>query len=179
MAAIQNYLILSAIGLNRPDTISELSGACLQCGCNLLNTKINLLGEDLAIVMFLSGNWGAIAKMETTLPSLEQRLALSIQTRRTQESSTTGQSMPYIIQVLAIDRPGILNEISNFFTQLGVQIEEVSSHSYVTHPGTRMASLHLKINIPQKVHLATLREDFIAYCDDKNLEGFIDPAGAR
>jgi glycine cleavage system transcriptional repressor len=175
MASIQNYLILSAIGLNRPDLISEISNTCLQCGCNLLNSKINLLGEDLAMVMFLSGNWGAIAKMETSLPSLEQRLGLSIQSRRTQESNVTGQSMPYTIQVIAIDRPGILTEISNFFMQLDVQIEEISSHTYVTHPGTRMASLHFKINIPEKVHLATLREDFMAYCDDKNLEGFIEP----
>jgi len=175
MASIQNYLILSAIGLNRPDIISELSRACWQCGCNLLNTNSNLLGEDLAVVMFLSGNWGAIAKMETTLPSLEQKLGLSIQARRTQEPSVTGQSMPYTIQVIAIDRTGILTEISDFLLGHSVQTEELSSHTYVTHPGTRMASLHFKINIPEKVHLATLREEFIAYCDDKNLEGFIEP----
>lgn len=175
MASIQNYLIISAIGLNRPDIISELSRACLQCGCNLLNTKINLLGEDLAMVLFLSGNWGAIAKMETTLPSLEQRLGISIQARRTQEPNVTGQSMPYTIQITAIDRAGILNEVSDFFLRLGVQTEEVSSHTYVTNPGTRMASLHFKINIPEKVHLATLREDFMAYCDKKNLDGFIEP----
>ncbi len=175
MASIQNYLILSAIGSNRPDIISELSRACLQCGCNLLNTKINLLGEDLAIVMFLSGNWGAIAKMEDLLPSLEERFNFAIQSRRTQEPTAIGQSMPYNIQVVAIDRAGILTEIADFLLRQGVQTEELSSHTYVTHPGTRMAALHFKINIPEKVHLATLREEFMAYCDDKNLEGFIEP----
>ncbi len=175
MASIQNYLILSAIGLNRAEIISELSRICLQCGCNLLNTKSNVLGEDLAIVMFLSGNWGAIAKMETALPSLEQRLGLSIQARRTQEPSITGQSMPYSIQIVAIDRAGILNEIADFLLKEGVQIEELSSYTYIAHSGTRMASLHFKLNIPEKVHLATLREEFMTYCDDKNLEGFIEP----
>ncbi|HXH55626.1 MAG TPA: ACT domain-containing protein [Gammaproteobacteria bacterium] len=175
MASIQNYLVLLAIGLNRPDIISELSRTCWQCGCNLLNTKSNLLGEDLAIVMFLSGNWGAIAKMETALSSLEQKLGLSIQARRTQEPSFMGQSMPYTIQLVAIDRTGILTEISDFLLEHGVQTEELSSHTYVIHPGTRMASLHFKINIPEKVHLATLREEFMSYCDDKNLEGFMEP----
>ncbi len=175
MASIQNYLIISAIGLNRPDIISELSRACLQCGCNLLNTKINLLGEDLALVLFLSGNWGAIAKMETTLPSLEQRLGLSIQARRTQEPNVVEQLMPYTIQITAIDRTGILTEISDFFQKLGVQTEEISAHTSITNPGTRMALLHFKINVPEKVHLATLREDFMAYCDKKNLDAFIEP----
>lgn len=175
MASIQNYLIISAIGLNRPNIISELSRACFQCGCNLLNTKINLLGQDLAFTLFLSGNWGAIAKMETTLPALEQRLDITTQTRRTQEPSIIEQSMPYTIQIVAIDRPGILNESSDFFQKLGIQMEEISSHTYVTHPGTRMASLHFKINVPENIHLATLREKFMSYCDDKNLEGFIEP----
>jgi glycine cleavage system transcriptional repressor len=175
MASIQNYLIISAIGLNRPTIISELSRACLQCGCNLLNTKINLLGQDLAVTLFLSGNWGAIAKMETTLPNLEQRLGMSIQARRTQEPNVTGQSMPYTIQITAIDRPGTLNDIADFFLKLGVQIEEVSCHTYIAHPGTRMASLHFKINIPESAHLATLREEFMTYCDNKNLDGFIEP----
>ncbi len=175
MACVQNYLILSAIGLNQPDIISELSRACYQCGCNLLNTKSNLLGEDLAITMFLSGNWGAIAKMEAAFPSLEKKLGLSIQTRRTREPGVMEQSMPYTIQIVALDRPGILAEFSDFLLEQGIQTEELSSHTYITHPGTRMASLHFTISVPEKVHLATLRENFMAYCDNKNLEGFIEP----
>jgi glycine cleavage system transcriptional repressor len=175
MAQAYNYLIISALGMNNSNIISELSRACVQCGCNVLNTKINVLGQDLAAFLFLSGNWGAIAKMEATLPSLEQRLSLSIQSRRTHESVTAQSIMTYSIQVIAIDRTGILNELSDFLQKHSVLVEEVCAQTYINHASTKMVSLQLKIQVPGNVHLATLREKFMSYCDDNNFEGFLDP----
>lgn len=175
MIPIHNYLIISAIGSNRPETTQELTRACLQFGCNLLNSKITVLGQELAITLFLAGNWGAIAKMEASLPTLEQRLGLNIQSKRSHEVENKGQLMAYTLQVVAIDRSGILNEIADFIQKQGIQIEEVSAHSYTTHTNTQMASLHLKINIPSSVHLATFREKFMSYCDDHNFDSFIEP----
>lgn len=176
MIPAHNYLIVSAIGIDRPEVISELSRACLQCGCNLLTAKTNVLGHELAIILFLSGNWGAIAKLEATLPSLEQRLGLAIQARRTSEPTPNGQFMTYTIQISAIDRAGILNGIVDFLYRQTIPIEEVSVQTYVAHTGTRMASLHLKVHVPESIHLATLREQFMSYCDDQNLDAFLEPA---
>jgi glycine cleavage system transcriptional repressor len=171
---IYNYLIVSAIGNHRLETLSDLARVCFQCGCNILNSKINALGQDMAIMLFLGGNWGAIAKMEATLPSVAQRLGLAIQTRRTHEASRTEQIMSYNVQIVAIDRPGILSGISDFFKKFAIQIEEVSTSTYIS-TGTRMVSLHFKINIADKVHLATLREQFMNYCDNNNLDSFMEP----
>lgn len=172
---IHHYVTVSAIGENRSDTISELTRAGLQCGCNLLNAKINVFGHTLSLVLFLSGNWGAIAKLETLLPSLEQRLGLVLQARRTHLPETLGKFMAYTIQIVSIDRPGILSQLADFISGFLIQIEEVSTTTYITHTGTRMASLQLKINVPENLHLATLREKFMSYCDDHNLDGFIEP----
>lgn len=176
MIPVHNYLIVSALGIHRPETISELSRTCLLAGCNILNIKTHILGRDLAIMLYLAGNWGAIAKIEAILPSMEPRLGLAIQARRTNEASFTGQFMTYTIQVTAIDRNGILNGISDFLLKFATPIEEVSAHTYLTHTGTRMASLQLKIHVPENIHFATLREQFMSYCDDHNLDGFLEPA---
>ncbi len=172
---IYNYLIVSAIGSHRLEIIGDLARACLQCGCNVLNSKINALGQDMAIMLFLCGNWGAIAKMEATLPSLEQRLGLTIQARRTHEPTTLDHTISYTIQIIAIDRIGILSGISDFFNKFAIQIEEISTHTYLSSTGTRMVTLHFKISVPDKVHLATLREQFMSYCDDNNLDSFMEP----
>ena len=37
-----------------------------------------------AVIMLVSGNWNAIAKLEDLLPRLEQKLDLTIGSRRTQ-----------------------------------------------------------------------------------------------
>lgn len=175
MIPIYNYLIISAIGRNRPEVTHELTRACVQCGCNLLNAKVNILGETVAITLFLAGNWGAIAKMEASLPNLAQRLELDIQSRRSHEAGLTGQFMVYSLQLIGIDRVGILNEITDFLQKQSVLIEEISAHHYTTHTNTQMASIHLKINIPNRIHLATFREKFMNYCDDQNFDGFVEP----
>jgi glycine cleavage system transcriptional repressor len=172
---VNNYLVISAVGPNRPDVIAEFTRACTQCGCNILNSKINLFGQELTIALFVSGNWGAIAKMETTLPSLEQRLGLNIMIRRTTDLVTNNKSMLYNIQIVAIDKLGILNGLSDFLLRLGIPIEEITANTYISHTGTRMANLTIKIDVPDTLHLATLRDQFISYCDDNNLDAYLEP----
>ena len=173
-----NYLIVSAIGTHRLEILPDLARACFQCGCNVLNSKMSALGQDMAIILFLRGNWGAIAKMEALLPNLAQRLGLTIQIHRTQEAVQSDQTISYSIQVVAIDKIGILSGISDFFQKFAVQIEEMSSYTYRSSAGTQMISLHFKIHISNKLHLATLRVQFMSYCDDNNLDSFMEPLKA-
>lgn len=175
MIPINNYLIITAIGPQRLDLINEISRACTQQGGNLLNVKINALGHDLALFFLVSGNWGAIAKIETALPHLEQRLGVKLLAKRTTENHVPGKFMTYAIQVTAIDKLGILQGLTEFLLKHSIPIEEVSGNTFLTHIGTRMLSLTIKIFITDKIHLATFREHFIAYCDDYNLDAFLEP----
>jgi len=175
MITTHNYLLISAIGNNKPDIISDFARSCAQYGCNLLNTKINVLGKEIAMTVLLAGNWGAIAKMEANLSQIEERLGLVVQTRRTHEAEQKDQLMSYTLQVIAIDRNGILNEITDFLGKFSVLTEEVSAQTHRNANGTEMAILNLKIHIPGSVHLATFREKFMNYCDDHNFDGFIEP----
>lgn len=174
MGPIPDYLILSVLGLNRPELITELTRACTQTGCNLLHVSAHTLGNELSATLFLSGNWGAIAKMEAAIPSLEQRLDLAILTRRTHDPAISGQWMIYNLQLVAIDRPGILQGLSDFLFKEDIPIEEISAHTYSPQTGTRMVSMVLKIKIPETQHLASLREKLMNYCDDHNLDAYIE-----
>lgn len=175
MIPMHNYLIISAVGPYQPEIMNELSRICNQCGCNLLNTKMIIMGREITLTLFVSGNWGAIAKMEAALESLEQKLGLSLIARRTSEYTQPEKSMTYTAQISAIDKTGILNGLSDFLLRLAIPIEELSAHTYNSSNGTRMASLNFKINVPDTVHLATLREQFMSYCDDNNLDAFLEP----
>lgn len=172
---MRNYLIISAVGQYRSDIVNELSKACIQCGCNVQASKMNMLGKEICISLFVSGNWGAIAKMEASLPLLEQRLGLTLVVRRTSESPSNLRSMSYTVQVQAIDKPGILNGISDFLYRLSVPIEEISAQTYLSHTSTWMATLTFKINVPENLHLASFREQFMSYCDEQNLDAFLEP----
>jgi glycine cleavage system transcriptional repressor len=39
-----------------------------------------------------------------------------------------------------------------------------------------MFSVQLTVNVPRSIHVATLREEFLEYCDEQNLDAVIEPA---
>lgn len=174
-ASTQNYLIISALGPYRPEILNELARSCTQCGCNVLNVKTIVIGKEIALTLFLSGNWGAIAKIEAALPGLEKRLELNLISRRSNEYGQPEKTMTYTVQIAAIDKAGILNGLSDFLFRMAIPVEEMNAHTYLAANGTRMASINLKIHIPETAHLATLREQLITYCEDNNLDAFLEP----
>jgi len=175
MIPAYNYLIVSILTPNKTDVISEISRIAVSCGCNILNIEFNRLGTEQTIILYLAGNWGAIAKMEAALPALEQRLGLSTLVQRTSEPPSTEPSMTYSLQLAAIDKMGILNGISDFLYKMNIPIDQISAHTYLSQSGTRMVSMNLKLKVSDKVHLASLREKLIGYCDDNNLDAYIEP----
>ncbi len=45
-----------------------------------------------------------------------------------------------------------------------------------THTGTPVASVHLTIDVPAGLHIATLRDEFMELCDQLNLDAIMEPA---
>ena len=44
------------------------------------------------------------------------------------------------------------------------------------HTGALMFSLQFTVNVPAKVHVAALRDEFLAFCDEQNLDAIMEPA---
>jgi glycine cleavage system transcriptional repressor len=43
------------------------------------------------------------------------------------------------------------------------------------HTGTPMFAVHMTVGIPASTHIATLREEFMDYCDGLNLDAVLEP----
>ena len=55
-------------------------------------------------------------------------------------------------------------------------VNDLSSTTYVAQlTGTRMVSLHVSVAIPARLHIATLREEFMMLCDELNLDAVLEP----
>jgi glycine cleavage system transcriptional repressor len=80
------------------------------------------------------------------------------------------------VHVIALDNPGIVHEIANFFAVQNINIEAMDTNTYAApHTGSPMFALSMTVNIPVRVHIATLRENFMIFCDDRNLDAIIEP----
>lgn len=171
-----NYLVITALGKDRPGLVSALSQAVYDAGCNVEDSRMTVLGGEFAIVLMVSGKWNAVAKLENTLSALGQRLGLDVLHRRTEERASAGNLLPYGVDVAAMDQPGIVNHLASFFAERGINIEDMVTTRYAAaHTGTPMFSVHISIGIPASTHIATLRDEFLDFCDRLNLDAVMDP----
>ena len=171
-----NQLVLSALGEDRPGIIDELSRCVRDSGCMILDSRMAVLGGDFALLLQVGGNWNNIAKLENQIAGLEKRLGLMISSRRTTEKQGTEEMLPYGVDVVAMDQPGIVHNLANFFSQRQINIQEMITSSYpAPHSGTVMFSVHMSVEIPAKTQIAALREEFMEFCDQMNLDAVIEP----
>lgn len=170
------HLVMTALGGNRPENLEQLTRAIKECGCNIMESHMTVMGSEFCILMMLSGAWDAIAKIEDTLPRLEDRLEMSIRSRRTMPPRVSGNLMPYAIDVVSFDHPGIVHDIVNFIHENKIGIQDMHTNTYrANNTGTVMFSLHMAVNIPADISISAMRGDFMDFCDQLNLDAIMEP----
>jgi glycine cleavage system transcriptional repressor len=174
--AQQHFLVLSAIGSDQPGLVNALSEAITESGCNIADSRMTVLGGEFAIIMLLSGTWDAIAKIENHLPRLQDKLKLTLISKRTEARKGRPQAISYLVEVVSMDHPGIVHDIAEFFSSRNINIEDLYTTSYpAPHTGTPMFSLNMSISVPGEMSIAALRGEFLDMCDALNLDAVIGP----
>jgi glycine cleavage system transcriptional repressor len=84
--------------------------------------------------------------------------------------------IPYSVEAVSIDQPGIVHQVANFFSGRNINIQEMQSMRYAAaHTGTPMFTMQILISIPADVHIASLREDFLDFCETLNIDATMEP----
>ena len=173
---MENLLVITAVGKDRPGIVDKLSMAILDCGCNINDSRMTVLGGEFALILLISGKWNELAKLENQLPTLGDTLALSVTSKRTEEEIQQENMLSYSVDVVSIDHPGIVYKIANFFSTRNINIRELNTNSYAAaHTGTPMFTMNMVVNVPSDIRIATLREDFLDFCDNLNMDAVLEP----
>lgn len=171
-----NYLVITASGEDKIGLVERLSGKIADSGCNIEESRMAVLGSHFALIMLVSGPWHALSRLETQLTPLGSQLGLAIIHERTRKREHAKSTIPYNAEVVTMERPGIVRSLSTFFARNGINIEELQTSTYpAAHTGAPMFSVVMTVGIPANVHIATLRGDFLDFCDDLNLDATFEP----
>ena len=128
-----------------------------------------LRGPDLATE-------DAVAKLEAQLGRLEREEGFKLVWYRTGSKPVQSNLLPYVVEVVAADKPGILYQLADFFDRQGITIESLHSSRYrAMQTGAEMFTAQVTIGIPANMHIAALRDDFMEFCDHLNLDAIMDP----
>lgn len=174
--ANENYLLISAYTTHPQSPLLSVTRRIAESGCNLIDTRLATVGRDVSVAALAVGPWDAIAKLEAMLTRLEREDGLKLVWYRTGPKPLQSNLLPYIVEVVAADKPGILFQLADFFDRQGITVENLTSSRYrAMQTGAEMFSAQVTIGIPADMHIASLRDDFLEFCDHLNLDAIMDP----
>jgi glycine cleavage system transcriptional repressor len=172
----QNFLVISVTGPEHPRLVERVSRAVFDCGCRLGDSRLTSIGGQAAFLLAAHGEWSNLARLETALKRVEQKLQVSIALRRVGEPLERDNLLPYLVEVVALDHPGILNQLAAFFAEREIGMLEVATHTYkAAQTGSRMFSVSMTVGIPADISIASLRDEFFDRCDQLNLDAIMEP----
>src|SRR5438874_7844153 len=91
---MKQHLAVSAIGSDRTGMVHELTRVISESGGNISESRMANLGTEFAMLLLVSGNWHALAKLETELKRLAETSNLSIHLKRTEPRTPRTDMLP-------------------------------------------------------------------------------------
>lgn len=167
----KRYLVLTAIGPDRPGLVNQISAMIHDVGGSLEDSRMAILGGEFAVILLVSGGAEAISRLEREQAALERTTGLSVTLRATARPEQPRSYLPYRIRVTGVDRPGIVHSISDILAGRGVNVASLESRiAYAPLSGTPMFVLEAELQVPSELALSQLRRDLASACEEDNLD---------
>ncbi len=169
-------LAITALGHYQTNFIAEILPAVRDCKCNILEIRSSRLAQSTAAYLLISGNWNQIAKLETTLDIIQRRLDIKIHSLRPEQKDKPKECVPYSLETISLDRDNVTESITTFLLDREIEIEEIAGSCYqAPYIQTSVLSTKFVILIPPQLHLLSLREEFLDFCDRLNIDAILEP----
>ena len=119
---MEQLMVISAVGGDRTGVVHELTRVVLDCGGSIRESRMTTLGSEFAMLVLIAGNWHAISRMEQELARFAESSKLVIQIKRTEPKQLARELLPYAIDVVCIDQPGIVHNLAGFFAKQQIEM---------------------------------------------------------
>lgn len=169
-------IVISALCQSTAKPLEVFTDICTKYECNIVNSHMLQLGNEIIFYALISGNWDAIAKFETALQTLQVENQFTIISKRTEPAKFEKNIIPFSAQIFSRDRPGISGDVVKFFKSLNLELVSWRSFTYtVANNETPLCMIFCQVNVPDDHNMSDLREQFLIFCDDMNFDGVIEP----
>jgi glycine cleavage system transcriptional repressor len=85
---MKQFLAISAIGKDRPGLAHDVVRTISDCAASINESRMLPLGGEFAMQLLVSGNWHAVARVESELMRLAESAGLALHLRRTEQRAT-------------------------------------------------------------------------------------------
>lgn len=171
-------IVVSVTGKSQPGLLTALLKAFFDCNCCIAESRSMVLADDFSGFWLLEGNWNHVARLENSLEHLRDQFGIRCFHHQVtpQDNDSVGDHLPYIVDVYGMDRLGVANEIAGFFSARNIVVREMSiSRIQPVRNQSELFSIHCVVMIPTDGRPISLRDEFLEFCDGRNMDAILEP----
>lgn len=167
---VSQYLVLTAMGADKTGCVSELTNLASECGCNIMDSRMAIFGQEFTFIMLLKGDVRAINQLEAKLPPVAHELELITMMKRTSGYRTLDEGQHYLAEYTGTDHPGILNAVTAFFANRNIDISSLKSD---IDPNTNNMSATIQFTVNGTTDVNDIENEFLQLCEQIDVQGCI------
>lgn len=171
---MQTHLVLTIIGRDRPGLVRVISETVAAGGGNWLDTRMASLAGRFAGVLLVAIAPEKADALVASLRKLEaQGLRFIIEKSEAEEAAAPGRALT--LDLVGLDRPGIVRDISRVLAAQNVSIAELESDRVSgSFSGEAMFKMKARLILPDDVDIEKLRQSIEALANELMVDLSLD-----
>jgi glycine cleavage system regulatory protein len=172
-------LVLTLLGPDRPGLVELVAKVIADHGGNWLESRMSHLAGKFAGILRAELPPDRVDAAKAALSRLESRgLKVIVEAAARAGAPEPEQSMD--LELVGLDRPGIVREISQLLAANGVNVEElVTNRSSAPMSGEMLFEARAHVRVPPATDVAQLRRELERVGSDLLVEVKLTPASGR
>lgn len=178
---MSHYAVLTAVGEDKPGLVDSISAFIFECGCNIEDSRMAILGGEFAMLILINGEKPGVEKVLKGAANVGERCGLTIHARSTRAPGAKGSSkagaIPFQIEAYSMDHPGIVQRIAHYLAERKINVRALETRvSSAPTTGMPLFSLHATIDVPASEKVAEVRKGLEVICAAENIDIEMKPA---
>ena len=171
--ATETFLVLSALGPDRPGLVAEVTEYLTERGVNVEDSRMAVLGAEFGILVLVSGTPAQVATVVKDVDALTAKSGLGVMVRGTKspEEHRRAAVIPCVVTAEAIDQEGIVRTVARALHRAGVNIVSLETSTYqAPDTGSPLFRLEARIDVPQTTGVRSVRKAMDEVAESENLD---------
>ena len=176
---MSSQFVLSALGPDRPGVVEQVSSVLSRFGLNLEKSRMSVMGREFSLAVLVRGPRTQVEAFLQDIDKVFTPLELDWVVRPTEASDQRDMepSLPYFLNVAAIDAVGLVARITAVLAQSRANIEDLeTATARAAETGTPVFHLTATAMVPPSTRIETLRSDLYALADELYIDLVFEPA---
>jgi len=163
-------VVMTIVGSDRPGLVEAVAEAVARAGGNWLESRMAHLAGKFAGILRVQAPADAIGRLVTAIEELSQG-GLKVTVEHGAAAASIGPQRSLELDLVGLDRAGIVRDISGVLARHGANIEElVTDSSSAPMSGELLFRAHMRLNVPAAADLDRLRAELERFATDLMVE---------